>query len=319
MDADITEWRWRDVDRLIQAFYTAAFERPWRAFRPQALERLCEWSGAVAAAWLTRAATDLPGEYAVWPAEAGISREAVAGIGFASGSREAELRPVPSQWRSGTAMSGNWVLALNIAHRDTPMQSVICLVFSVDQHPEREGLRRVVGHLAQAGTLSLSQFIQRDEWLLALGRPSRGSAALVDARGGLYVASRRFSQLLADQFGPGDFSKLPFALPSVAIDAAHGDFDIGALHFRVTQEGELYLLHARRPHPLDVLSPREQEIARALADGKTFKSVARECEIAISTVANHASRIYKKLGIYRREELVSLLRTATAPQTSAAD
>lgn len=318
MGADIAERGWRDIDRLIQALYAGAFERPWREFRPQALERLCEWSGAVAAAWLTRAATDLPGEYAVWPAEAGISQDVVAEVGFASGSREVELRPVPPHWRSGAAMTGNWVLALNIAHRDTPMQSVVCLVFSAEQNPERERLRRVVGHLAQAGTLSLSQFIQRDEWLQALGRPSRGSAALVDAKGGLYVASRRFSQLIADQFGPGDFSRLPFALPPAALDAAHGDFDIGALHFRVTHEGELYLLHARRPHPLDVLSPREQEIARALADGKTFKSVARECGIAISTVANHASRIYKKLGIYRREELVGLLRTATAPQTSAA-
>lgn len=318
MGADITQRGWKDVDRLIQTFYARAFESPWREFRPQALEKLCDWSGAVAAAWLTRAATDLPGEYAVWPGEAGISRDAVADVSFPSGGREAELRPVPPQWHSGAAMAGNWVLALNIAHRDTPMQSVVCLVFSADQNPEREALRRVIGHLAQAGTLSLSQFIQRDEWLQALGRPSRGSAALVDAKGGIYVASRRFTQLITDQFGPGDFSNLPFAVPPAAIDAAHGDFDMGALHFRVTHEGDLYLLHARRPHPLDVLSPREQEIARALADGKTFKSVARECEIAISTVANHASRIYKKLGIYRREELVGLLRTATAPQASAA-
>src|SRR3546814_3905087 len=80
------------------------------------------------------------------------------------------------------------------------------------------------------------------------------------------------------------------------------------LHFRVQPQGSLYLINARRPHPLDVLSPREQEIARALALGKTFKSVAREYGIAISTVANHASRIYRKLGLYRREELVELGR-----------
>ena len=70
------------------------------------------------------------------------------------------------------------------------------------------------------------------------------------------------------------------------------------------------LAHRMNDRLHDVLSPREQEIARALAMGKTFKSVAREFEIAISTVANHASRIYRKLGIYRREELVELLRKA---------
>jgi DNA-binding CsgD family transcriptional regulator len=60
--------------------------------------------------------------------------------------------------------------------------------------------------------------------------------------------------------------------------------------------------------PLDSLSVREQEIARALGSGKTFKSVARQYGIAASTVANHASRIYRKLDIFRREELVELLR-----------
>jgi len=71
-------------------------------------------------------------------------------------------------------------------------------------------------------------------------------------------------------------------------------------------------LHARRPMPLDGLSPREQQIARALGNGKTFKSVARQYDIAVSTVANHASRIYRKLGIYRREDLVDLVRRPQA-------
>jgi DNA-binding CsgD family transcriptional regulator len=306
------------MDRMIQAFYAAAFSSAWQTFRPRTLEQLCERFGAVAAAWLTRAATDLPGEYAVWPREARITQEAVAAIAFAQGRREVELRPLPAEWRSLAGVSGSWVLALDVAHRDTPMHSVFCLVFLAGHEPEREPLRRAAGHLAQAGTLSLSQFIQRDEWLHALGRPSRGSAALVDAKGGIYVASGRFRELLAEQYGSTEWTTLPFALPPAALDAGCGDFGIGPLHFRLAREGGLYLLHARRPHPLDVLSPREQEIARSLAAGKTFKSVARECDIAISTVANHASRIYKKLGIYRREELVGLLRAATAPRASVA-
>ncbi|TAM24225.1 MAG: response regulator transcription factor, partial [Nevskiaceae bacterium] len=57
-------------------------------------------------------------------------------------------------------------------------------------------------------------------------------------------------------------------------------------------------------------SPREQQIARALGEGKTFKSIARNCGIAVSTVANHATRIYRKLGVYRREELVGLIRSS---------
>ncbi len=56
------------------------------------------------------------------------------------------------------------------------------------------------------------------------------------------------------------------------------------------------------------LVPTEERSARALANGKTFKSGARQYTMAISTVANHASRIYKKLGIFRLEELVDILR-----------
>ncbi|MBV8062622.1 MAG: response regulator transcription factor, partial [Nevskia sp.] len=41
--------------------------------------------------------------------------------------------------------------------------------------------------------------------------------------------------------------------------------------------------------------------------GKTLKSIARQYGIAVSTVANHTTRIYRKLAIYRREDLIELL------------
>ena len=62
---------------------------------------------------------------------------------------------------------------------------------------------------------------------------------------------------------------------------------------------------------------RAEQIARALGAGKTFKSVARQCDIAVSTVANHATRIYRKLGVFRREELVDLMRqSAISPSAT---
>ena len=101
---------------------------------------------------------------------------------------------------------------------------------------------------------------------------------------------------------------LPCSMPRDALEN-NGSFTIGQLHFRITRDGPLFILHLRRCLPLDGLSPREREIARALGSGKTFKTVARQYGIAVSTVANHASRIYKKLGIYRREELIEQIRT----------
>ncbi|MDD3764760.1 MAG: helix-turn-helix transcriptional regulator [Nevskiales bacterium] len=306
-----------DLDRFVHAVYAAAFDADWHHFRQHALEQLCQWTGAVAAAWLTRGVSDLEGEYAVWPSSAAIAQAEVATLPFEPGARECILDPVPDGWPQGERGKPNRVLALRIVHRGTPMHSIVVLVLPAARSPDRVQLRRGVGHLAQAGTLSLSRFVQRDEWLQSLGRPSRGSAALVDASGGVYVSSLRFRELMREAFGEEELHRLPFGLPVTAIETGFADFDLGELHFRVAREGRLFMVHARRPHPLDVLSPREQQIARALANGKTFKSVARECDIAISTVANHASRIYRKLGIYRREELVGLLRRAAVTDEPA--
>ena len=295
----------QDMDRLLEAFYAAAFHLEWVRFRPHALELLCAATGASAAAWLTRASSDLPGEYARWPDGAAIEQPAVRALSFATGEHVRYLTDI----QPGLGPEKQAV-ALSLAHRGTHLHSVLLLSLPPTLHPDAEYLLRAGGHLLQAGTLALSQFVRRDEWLHALGRASRGSSALIDEHGAVYVASQRFRELIGAQYGNPDFAELPFPLPTQTLEEGGGDFSLQGVHFRLNREGNLFLLHARRPHPLDGLSPREQEIARALGQGKTFKSVARDYDIAISTVANHASRIYKKLGLYRREDLVALLRTA---------
>lgn len=296
MDGDAS----RDLDRLIESVYADAFDLDWHTFRENSLRLLCEWTGAAGAAWCVHVRDKRPGEFARWPASCTVSATELEALDFAPGRREIDLPVTPAR--------GSGALALAVDHRGSHLRSVLAVQIGTTEL-ELPALRRAVGHLAQAASLALRQFVKRDEWLLNMGRSSRGSAALVDAQGAIYVASERFRKLLALEFGDGDFVALPFALTAERRDEPT-PFQIGSLHFRTQPQGGLFLINARRPHPLDVLSPREQEIARALALGKTFKSVAREYEIAISTVANHASRIYRKLGIYRREELVELLRRA---------
>jgi len=292
----------KDIDRLIQSLYAAAVEHEWLNFREDVLARLCEWAGAVSGVWMTRSRGVLQGELTSWPAGAGIGREPLARLAQAQSQRVAVIDPLPSGEGVG--------FLLHYSHRSSSLlTSLVLLSFpSGSQTAADEQLRRAVGHMIEASSLSLRQVVQRDEWLTAMGRPSRGSAALVDAESTIYAASDQFRALLKTEFGDADPHELPFAL---SVRMLQGDtFGIGALHLRATRYGHLYLLHARRPLPLDELSPREQEIARALAEGKTFKTVARQLNIAVSTVANHASRIYKKLGIYRREELVGLLQAS---------
>lgn len=61
------------------------------------------------------------------------------------------------------------------------------------------------------------------------------------------------------------------------------------------------------PNALSVLTPRELQVARALADGKANKIVAHELGVSVRTVETHRARLQSKLGIKSLAELVRLM------------
>jgi two-component system nitrate/nitrite response regulator NarL len=88
---------------------------------------------------------------------------------------------------------------------------------------------------------------------------------------------------------------------------------IGALRFVVT--GGVYLppevlLPAERPLAdigrFALLSPRQQEVARMLLQGKPNKAIARELSISEGTVKAHVSAIYQVIGARNRVDAVTL-------------
>ncbi|MGB0920635.1 MAG: helix-turn-helix domain-containing protein [Alphaproteobacteria bacterium] len=75
----------------------------------------------------------------------------------------------------------------------------------------------------------------------------------------------------------------------------------------LTPLGPLCLVQKERQ--LDVvslLSPREREIAKKIAQGKTYKTIAADLGIAVSTVSNLTVRIRRKLDLGSREEIAAL-------------
>jgi len=302
----------RGLDDLIPTLYRLAIECEWQEFRSKALQEVTRWSGALGGAWLTRSDGNI-GEFSVHPPELGLERAQLIELKLAPGDGVSVISPLPPTLAARGVAGAKNLLAENHLHRGGALNSVLLLYFGKTA-PPAPLFSRALLHLAEAGALALHQYIQRDEWLLSLGRTNRGSSAVVDSRGSVYAASSRFRDLVAKESSADvDFARLPFAIPPPALEGDEAFFQ-GPLHFRIAPLGNLFQLHARRPLPLDGLSPREQQIARALGNGKTFKSVARQYDIAVSTVANHASRIYRKLGIYRREDLVDLVRRPPAPE-----
>ena len=65
----------------------------------------------------------------------------------------------------------------------------------------------------------------------------------------------------------------------------------------------------QKPHQkrqiLDHLTPREQEVLRALMKGETNKRMALDLEISVHTVRFHLSNIYEKLGVSSRGEAIA--------------
>lgn len=57
------------------------------------------------------------------------------------------------------------------------------------------------------------------------------------------------------------------------------------------------------------LSPREQEVLVLLAQGFSAPFIADKLFISNGTVKTHTKRIYQKLGVSKRDELIDLLRT----------
>ena len=55
------------------------------------------------------------------------------------------------------------------------------------------------------------------------------------------------------------------------------------------------------------LTDRQKEILQGLIDGKSYKMIADTCDITLETVRDHIKKIYKKLQINSRGELVSMI------------
>lgn len=75
---------------------------------------------------------------------------------------------------------------------------------------------------------------------------------------------------------------------------------------RMVQAGETG--ERQRSDPRTVLTPRETEIAAAVADGLSNREIAERLHLAEKTVKNHVSEILEKLEVVRRAQVAAALR-----------
>jgi DNA-binding CsgD family transcriptional regulator len=77
-------------------------------------------------------------------------------------------------------------------------------------------------------------------------------------------------------------------------------------------------LRRREPHEAEELTPQELQIALQVAEGKTNKEVGAALFLSHKTVEFHLGRVYRKLDIHTRAELIRLYASEPALTGGAA-
>ncbi len=128
---------------------------------------------------------------------------------------------------------------------------------------------------------------------LSLRRSHPAVAVLVLSQ---YVEQHYATELLA-----GDTAGVGYLLKDRVADV--GDF-IGAVH-RVGEGGTALdpevvshlLAHSRRRQPLSSLTPRETEVLRLMAEGRSNGAIAAELVVSDGAIEKHVSSIFSKLDL----------------------
>ncbi|MFQ5616384.1 MAG: response regulator [Anaerolineales bacterium] len=64
------------------------------------------------------------------------------------------------------------------------------------------------------------------------------------------------------------------------------------------------LKQARKQEPQEVLTPREKEVLKLVAEGLSSQEIARTLHLSVKTVSVHRTNLMRKLGVHKNTELV---------------
>ena len=125
--------------------------------------------------------------------------------------------------------------------------------------------------------------------------------ARMGARPWLAHTQFQYALMLSTRNQPGDHERAT-ALRLEALATAR-ELGMRALEVRITGQQECTASAAPMPQALpDALSPREIEVLRLIAAGKSNRDIADTLFISLNTVATHVRNILTKTGCSNRTE-----------------
>lgn len=133
------------------------------------------------------------------------------------------------------------------------------------------------------------------------------AVAFIDREGLILCTSEAFTNLISQAFPLWSFGeKLPVQLCELESTQHLFSKNQKKLIIEKCESAGLYKLGIKNLSLIDKLSSRERQIAYAYASAKTYKEIAADFLLTPATVRNYLQKIYDKLGINNKAELVRM-------------
>ena len=170
---------------------------------------------------------------------------------------------------------------------------------------DRQMLQAIVPHIFEANRVCRINQLRDPQ-----GTQRATPWALCDANGLLHDLGPAFVDLIHQEWPQWRDAELPQALRAgIARSRRYTGVRV-VIEVHGDTVGQLLLLEARQRSALDDLTPRELVVARRYARGETYIEIAQALSVAPATVRNQIYRLYRKLDVNNKAELVHRLQRA---------
>ncbi len=225
------------------------------------------------------------------------------------------MSPNPSGVYKGTNYATSKPICVLVADSSRMRRQLVVSAFR--RHPEF----RVASCEMEVEQISANVAESRVDVTLISGHQNRASAGMATVRR-IHLSDPGIAQVLLLENPDRDsvvnafrcgvqglfcLSIHPFRLLCRCVQAVHqGQIWISNEHLRylidaVTQVPSLRMVNA---HGLHLLTPREEQVVALVADGLSNRETARELHLSEHTIKKYLFRIFDKIGISSRVELV---------------
>jgi DNA-binding CsgD family transcriptional regulator len=203
--------------------------------------------------------------------------------------------------------------------RRTGFRHVLCTVnthpiigqhhfLALSRHDERRGFDERERRLKELlmphlnATLDINRITELRR-MHAQGDTRRHPMAVVDRLGAIHHAEPAFVEQLKQQWPRWWGPRVP-AMVLESLNRADDALAHDGVTLRWSWIGDLALMEISPRSPMDLLSPREREVAIRFAAGASYKEVASALGLAPATVRHHLRTVYGKLGVVDKTGLV---------------